>query len=90
MRGETGGYFYLEKERGSFRGGEEGWCTSALGGCHGEGGAKYFFSGPKCLPRIGPTIASQKRAKDEKVYKPPFFSPEFRGFFSGKGRRAYL
>ena len=29
--------------------------------------------------RTGPTITSQKRVKDEKVYK-PHFSPEFGGF----------
>ena len=36
--------------------------------------------------RTGPTITSQKRVKDEKVYK-PHVSPEFGGFSLEKSRK---
>ena len=57
-RGATFG----NREGGGFRGGEAGWCTPGLGGCRGEGGAKYIFSGPKCPPSLGNADFLQKTA----------------------------
>ena len=52
---KKGGVLFIWKERGGegFRGGEAGWCTPMQEGVVGKGGgAKYFFSGPKCPPNF--------------------------------------
>ena len=47
--------------------------------CNELGPVQAILGSSQAIFRTGPTITSQKRVKDEKVYK-PHFSPEFGGF----------
>ena len=61
MRGETGGVLLFGKRGGgSFRGGEGGVVHIGAGRVSGGGGgAKYVFSGPKCLPSQTQLLAKE-------------------------------
>ena len=57
------GFFFLKSQEGGggFQRGREGVCSES--GNLGGGGAKFFFSGPKRPPRIGPLKNSPSKSK---------------------------